>query len=1672
MGPHAALAVPAGVGWEELLQAATVALEVPAPSGVPPARGTGFLLAPGFVATCAHVLAEDGNPLPEVVRGHAVAAGTQLALAVDPQFCFRSAAGLDLAILVIRDSSPAVDLTPVLPSPVVAVGDTLWTFGHPDGMFRAGQPASLVYEGESRRSEHDALRLLRAHGTPLTKGFSGSPVVNRRTGAVCGMVCTSNTTGGAHMLPITEIIARCEPARLALATAQVEHHRWLSELTDEQVTAGQWRFPGPQLRAYLALAARTAASHPYQMSPTFPMPPLSAVYVRQVARREAESQAVAAAAPPQPAEIIFDGDQDAVLVAGAGAGKSSLFQYTVGDSARRQRDGEISDVPVRVQATDVLAAASLGEAIAQSVRNDFSRLRGKGSWPAEFFAERPIPTGRWLVLVDGLDEIMDSRKRQQVLATLRTHHGHPDGCHRFVIATRPGANVIGVGEGSWSPLQYELLPFDEEQRRQFAQAWFVRAELAHASEASAQFLKELRRLSLEELARNPLMATMLCQLFVANPDRRLPPGRSRIFRDFVDLLRDRHYSDADGGVRYQLRRALQRYGADAEQAGEGLIAIGDTLIGRLAADRLDGDTTLALDKLEQWTVTLRGNSVPETVWRELLGDYLRGSGVVVARADDYVFLHQAIQEYLAAQYIPSDPDRADAVFWDLFARTASGRAIAPPAWRQSFARFLVPAWTQPHQMASALQSMAATGGLPGAQFVAAVIEDNADTDAETVDAVVRTLSAVARDAGGVDEDRYLALTTCLRLDRALGLQVATVIATDSRQSGAFRATTLRAVAALAGTSTDVSSAAGDQWIMAQLARLDGIDATLLLTSVARDHAFKATQRIWAADALAGVNRNTGRQLLVELAGDDKIGAAERRAAATALHDMKDPRAASLLHKLARDESALTTERQLAAQTLTESPRTWSPLRRMIYRIRPPEILDASPAVSEVLEPLVATMRMSHRRADARGIQKAFDTAAWWHSGQYRKSGDPYITHPLAVATILANLGMEAPVLMAALLSGTVHDSAYSIDQLRTEFGVEVALLVEGVTRLDEVRLDDAAEAETVRKVVIASARDPQVLVIKLAQRLHNLRTLAFVARGEQERIARETLQLWTPLAHRLGMNTIKWELEDLAFANLFPKRYEEINRLIGEHQPQRMEWLRQVTRRVQTDLRAANIRAQISGRPKHLYAIYQKMIVRGREFNDIYDLVGVRILVGTVRDCYAALGVIHANWQPVPRRFKDYIAMPKFSMYQSLHTTVIGPSGKPVEMQIRTYAMHRTAEFGIAAHWKYKEKKGETVVGPPAHIDEMTWLRQLLDWQREAADPSEFLDALRFDLSSQEVYVFSPKGDVIPLPTASTPVDFAYAVHTEVGHKCIGARVNGKLVPLESTLSNGDVIEIFTSTSETAGPIQDWLGFVKSPRARTKIRQYFKKERREEAVEAGKDAIVKAMRKQGMPLQRMLTTDNLMTIARDLHLADVASLYAAVGDSQVSAQSVVQKLMAGYGGEEGAAEDLAETAVATRPPPRRGGSNSDPGVVVRGVSDTWIKLARCCTPVPPDTVFGFVTRSQGVSVHRDDCAHAEDLRAQTERVVEVVWRITSASTFLVAIQVEALDRRRLLVDVARAISDNEVNILSATVTTTRDLVAVSRFSFEIADPKHLGHLLAAVRMVDGVFDAYRVTSGS
>jgi len=732
------------------------------------------------------------------------------------------------------------------------------------------------------------------------------------------------------------------------------------------------------------------------------------------------------------------------------------------------------------------------------------------------------------------------------------------------------------------------------------------------------------------------------------------------------------------------------------------------------------------------------------------------------------------------------------------------------------------------------------------------------------------------------------------------------------------------------------------------------------------------------------------------------------------------------------------------------------------------------AINPVLEPLVAVHRAVYPKADLSILQRAYEVADERHATQLRRSGDPYITHPLAVATILAELGMDTTTLVAALLHDTVEDTGYTLEALTADFGTEVGHLVDGVTKLDKVVLGSAAEGETIRKMIIAMARDPRVLVIKVADRLHNMRTIRFLPPEKQVRKARETLEVIAPLAHRLGMATVKWELEDLSFAILHPKRYEEIVRLVADRAPSRDTYLARVRADIGAALSGMRVNATVEGRPKHYWSIYQKMIVKGRDFDDIHDLVGVRILCEEIRDCYAAVGVVHSLWQPMPGRFKDYIAQPRFGVYQSLHTTVVGPEGKPLEVQIRTRDMHRTAEYGIAAHWRYKETKGRN--GSPhqhvtAEVDDMAWMRQLLDWQREAADPGEFLESLRYDLAVQEIFVFTPKGDVVMLPAGSTPVDFAYAVHTEVGHRCIGARVNGRLVALERKLENGELVEVFTSKAPSAGPSRDWQGFVVSPRAKAKIRQWFAKERREEALEAGKEAITREVRRGGLPLQRLVNGEAMSALAQELRYTDVSALYTAVGEGHVSARHVVQRMLAQLGGADGAEDDLAErSAPATTPMRQR--NTEDTGVAVPGAPGTLTKLAKCCTPVPGDNIMGFVTRGGGVSVHRTDCTNAGDLHLQSERIIEVLWAPSPTSVFLVAIQVEALDRHRLLSDVTRVLADERVNILSASVTTSDERVAISRFTFEMGDPKHLGHVLNAVRNVEGVYDVYRVTSAA
>jgi len=723
------------------------------------------------------------------------------------------------------------------------------------------------------------------------------------------------------------------------------------------------------------------------------------------------------------------------------------------------------------------------------------------------------------------------------------------------------------------------------------------------------------------------------------------------------------------------------------------------------------------------------------------------------------------------------------------------------------------------------------------------------------------------------------------------------------------------------------------------------------------------------------------------------------------------------------------------------------------------------AADEVeLAPLLASYRHRHPRSSVELITRAYHVASAAHEGQRRRSGEPYVTHPVAVATIVADLGLDDVTIASALLHDAVEDTRLTLDDLTADFGAEVATIVDGVTKLDRVKFDsrEAQQAATVRKMLVAMAKDLRVLIIKLADRLHNLRTVAAMPAPNQERSAQETLDVYAPLAHRLGMQEVRQQLEDLAFAALHPKRYAEIDHMVATRSPERDLYLTQVIEEVEQHLRELRIDGQVQGRPKHLWSIYEKMVVKGKEFDEIFDLMGIRVVVDSVKDCYAALGSIHATWKPVQGRFKDYIAMPKFNLYQSLHTTVVGPQGKSLEVQIRTRQMHLLAEYGVASHWNYKDNHQSS--------GDLAWLNRIIDWQQETADPSEFMSMLKVDLEQDEVFVFTPKGKVVTLPVGSTPVDFAYAIHTEVGNSCIGARVNGRLVPLDSTLASGDTVEIFTSKVEGAGPSQDWLRFVATNRAAAKIKQWHLRELREDARETGADELIRAMRREGLPVQKVRQSGVLDAVAREMNYADLDALHAAVGHSHVSASSVAERVRRHLHHGGGDTDERLPLTVRQATPLRRTlPTEPTRGVHVEGLDDVMVRLSRCCTPVPGDPIMGFVTRGRGVSVHRADCANGASLAAsQADRVIEVEWDDETAGTFVASVEVKALDRSRLLRDVSAALADAHVNIIACTTVTGSDRISTMQFDFELADPSHLDWVLRSIRQIDSIYDAYRV----
>lgn len=719
--------------------------------------------------------------------------------------------------------------------------------------------------------------------------------------------------------------------------------------------------------------------------------------------------------------------------------------------------------------------------------------------------------------------------------------------------------------------------------------------------------------------------------------------------------------------------------------------------------------------------------------------------------------------------------------------------------------------------------------------------------------------------------------------------------------------------------------------------------------------------------------------------------------------------------------------------------------------------------------------------DCAMLEKAYRFAASAHEGQCRKTGEPFIAHPIEVTLILVDLRMDAETLCAALLHDVVEDSSMSLKTIEEEFNDQVARLVDGVTKITRIEVESLSDeqAQTIRKMFVAMSKDIRVIVIKLADRLHNMRTLAALKDDRRIFKARETLEIYAPIAHRLGISSIKWELEDLAFYYLEPNKFKQISRMVTDSREEREAYLEEIVQMLRVEMDKINIKAQIMGRPKHLYSIYQKMTQRGKGFSDIYDLIAVRLIVKSVSDCYSALGAVHTLWHPMPGRFKDYIAMPKFNMYQSLHTTVIGPAGRPLEVQIRTEEMHQMSEYGVAAHWRYKEKDGRT----DGFDQQMAWLRQMVDWQDETKDSREFLKSLKVDLAPSEVFVFTPKGQVISLRAGSTPVDFAYAIHTEVGHHCVGAKVNGSIVPLTYELQLGDRVEILTQKS--ASPSRDWLNYVKTPSARSKIRSFFSKASRSDDLQAGRDKLIQEMRKHSFGISSAQSTRAIKTVSESLGYKEADDMLVNIGTGKESATHVANrllKILVDRGNEEAEIPGLgaSDTSTGKLPPmltsvkrPKKHETHTSHGVVVKGIDDVLVRLSRCCNPVPGDSIIGFVTRGRGVSIHRADCPNAQELLQNPERIIDVSWESAPSvgTSYKVEIFIEAIDRMHLLRDVSVVLSDMGANVMTGSVTSHRDGMVEMRFLFQVSDLASIDRIIKKLKEIDGVFEARRMMSG-
>lgn len=1354
---------PEQFDWEALLHSSSVQIHLSYSGSKKEFRGTGFIVAPGIIATAAHVVDwTKGLPASEIyVRPRA----SKTFVSVDPQSIKLTPDGAAVLTVISGITDRLEEPFVGVPGGLVALtnsiytsGDPLVAFGFPELIFtHGGQASTLEVIGDSFEGP-DALRRLRVKGASLKNGTSGSPVVNLRTGGVCGFVHSSNLHGEGHLVSIASL------TELVSSLSSVTSTVWSDSLSDDQLRAGRWAFPTLELRKYMTAMEGKAEKHPYSGALDRALPALSKIHHQQSQVRwmttGADDVASRTAFSNEPRTTLHAGTRNSnvalahggLLIGEPGGGKSSALQMLIVSMCRDFATGLNKRIPATISATDISMSSPLPASLSRIANREL--FFGDNEVSPDLFSNPPLHGGKWHLVVDGLDEVLDANARKKLLAKLvREVDKHQAMILTITSRQLPLPEMQTIEEalpgGIW-----ELQPFDEGQSILVMKEWFTELDRPDLAQNIGTEAARIRDRVAPNLLNNPLMLSMICQLVCWDDLLEIPHSRYQIYKQYVEALRDRFFSENAGNALLQISTLTGRYG---ERARESAARSAENIyqeLGEVSLDWLISDAPQKFKTLSERYE--RPNNVRPADWDNALEALVRRTGIAAKSGEGLRFLHQTIAEYLAAWTLEQVTTANDRALIGLVDRQSH------LSMRHSFIRFAVPLWLNDQRFGSWITSAIRSGEGSIVRLVDEVIQDGVALPPAILDAVSDKIVAdLHKHSRGTNEVELIRLlndvASSSRVDEELRFLIGSSLVSPS--------TRLWSLVVLAGRSK------GED---ARIPSAEDPDLDEIELAVA---------------ALVATNDHKHVDLVTSLASDDAIGTDAR---------------AVITFAMASNTGAAPTRPSR------------DNLRALIPR------LFSQPQSVGAIDRIVSTIRVHHPAANVQLVEQAYAATSLALEGRHWRSGQPHLSHSAAVAQILADLGMGAKTVAMSLLHDAVSEGDFTLGQLESDFGQELVMLVTGALEVDKLEFHEEIPAETARKMVVAMNRDIRVLVVKIADRLQNARTWGFLDTDTATRMAKETLEIYAPLAHRMRMQTIRWELEDLSFSILYPKLYVEIDRLVHKMTPNREEYVKRAIDSVVGDLKRSGIKGSVTGRPKQYYAIYQDLVVRGREFDEIYDLVAVRVLVRSVRECYAALGAIHDRWTPIPGRFKDFIATPRFDLYQSLHSTVIGPDGRPVEVIIRTQEMHQRAENGavdqrepVARAWASRKSQ------PLVDVDDMAWSALTASWESDPTAADEFRDSMQTEMGAKELYVFTPKGRVIGLPAGATPLDFAYAVHTDIGHRTMGAKVNGRLTMLESELVSGDTVEIFSSKNRESGPSLEWLDHIKSKKAKRAIRKWF-----------------------------------------------------------------------------------------------------------------------------------------------------------------------------------------------------------------------------------------------------------